>query len=85
MWYVYMIECQDGSLYTGVTTNIARRFQEHCSGRRGARYLRGRRLLGVVYLEKGHDRGSALRRERMLKRLEKKVKVALKQSVIEIM
>jgi len=83
-WCVYMIECEDGTLYTGVTTDIARRFREHCQGRRGARYLRGRHPVGVVYLERGHDRSSALRREAEIKGFRKKDKVSLKQVVIDV-
>jgi len=83
-WCVYMIECGDGSLYTGVTTDVARRFREHVAGHKGARYLRGRRAVGVVYLERGHDRSSALRREASIKRLKKEDKVLLKQCYIEL-
>ncbi|HEY8385317.1 MAG TPA: GIY-YIG nuclease family protein [Porticoccaceae bacterium] len=83
-WCVYMIECEDGTLYTGVTTDIARRFREHCEGRRGARYLRGRNPVGVVYLERGHDRGSALRREAEIKGWRKKDKVGIKQLSMDI-
>ena len=83
-WCVYMIECGDGSLYTGITTGIARRFREHREGRRGARYLRARVPVAVVYLERGHDRGSALRREAAIKRLDRSEKIHLKQSVIVI-
>jgi putative endonuclease len=79
-----MIECADGSLYTGVTTDIARRFREHSAGRKGARYLRARLPVGVVYLERGHDRGSALRREAAIKRLERAEKILLKQNVIAV-
>lgn len=83
-WCVYMIECADGTLYTGVTTDIARRFREHSQGRRGARYLRGRQPLGVVYLERGHDHGSALRREAEIKGFRKKDKAVIKQQVMDI-
>lgn len=83
-WCVYMIECDDGSLYTGITTDIARRFREHCHGKRGSRYLRGRTPLGVVYLEGGHDRSSALRRELAIKGLDKQSKIILKQVYISI-
>lgn len=81
-WCVYMIECDDGSLYTGITTDMARRFREHCQGKRGARYLRGRAPLGVVFLERGHNRSSALRREAAIKGLLRESKMSLKQSYI---
>ena len=75
-WQVYILSCSDGSLYTGITTDIARRFEEHRSGR-GARYFRGRAPLHLVYLEQGHDRASASRREIQLKRLRPEAKRAL--------
>lgn len=81
-WKVYILEATDGTLYTGVTTDIARRFREHSTGPKGARYFKGRTPLGVVYLEHGHDRSSALKREAAIKRLTKQEKVKLKQQVI---
>jgi len=67
-WQVYIIRCSDNSLYTGITTDIDRRLQQHASGR-GAKYFRGRQPQGVVYLEEGHDRSSAARREVVIKRM----------------
>ena len=67
-WMVYMIVSAAGSLYTGITTDIERRWQQHLDGR-GARHFRSRRPLAVVYLEAGHDRSSAARREAEIKRL----------------
>jgi putative endonuclease len=68
-WYVYIIRASDDSLYTGITTDVSRRFNEHCSGKKGARYFRGRKPLEVVYTEAHPDRGSALRREAVIKKL----------------
>jgi putative endonuclease len=67
-WQVYVILCSDDSLYTGITTDLRRRFDQHASGR-GAKYFRGRRPLEVVYREEGHTRSSASRREREIKDL----------------
>ncbi len=67
-WQVYIILCSDGSLYTGITTDVARRFAQHRAGT-GARYFRGHSPLRLVYLEPGHDRRSASRREAQIKRL----------------
>ena len=67
-WQVYMILCSDGSLYTGITTDVERRLSEH-AGLLGAKYFRGREPQRVVYLEIGHDRSSASRREAAIKRL----------------
>lgn len=61
-WQVYIILCSDDSLYTGITTDVERRFSRHAEGR-GAKYFRGRRPLQVVYLENGHNRSSASKRE----------------------
>ncbi|MDD2462756.1 MAG: GIY-YIG nuclease family protein [Desulfobulbus sp.] len=67
-WKVYMILCSDNSLYTGITTNIERRFRQH-NERRGAKYFRGRKPLALVYLESGHNRSTAAKREAAIKAL----------------
>ncbi|NRB70513.1 MAG: GIY-YIG nuclease family protein [Xanthomonadales bacterium] len=72
-----MIRCSDGSLYTGVSTDVERRFAEHLTGKRGARYFQGRRPEAIVYRESGHDRSSALRREAAIKALRREQKLAL--------
>lgn len=76
-WFVYIIEASDGSLYTGVTTDVERRFAEHCSSNRGARFFRGRKPLAVVYTETHPDRSSALRREAAIKQLTRERKLKL--------
>ena len=76
-WTVYMIKASDGSYYTGITTDIDRRFREHLEGRSGARYFRGRKPLSVVYTETGHCRSSALKREAAIKKLGKTDKIRL--------
>lgn len=68
-WYVYIIEASDGSLYTGATTDVERRFNEHCGPDKGARFFRGRKPLQVVYTESHPDRSSAQRRESDIKKL----------------
>ena len=65
-WQVYIIRCSDNSLYTGITTDIDRRFRQHAAGR-GARYFRGRQPLQVVYIELDHSRSTAARREVRIK------------------
>lgn len=72
-----MIRCEDGSLYTGVTTDVERRFDEHREGKRGARYFNGRRPQAVVWQESGHDRSSALKREAAIKKLDRRAKLRL--------
>jgi uncharacterized protein (TIGR02453 family) len=75
-WFVYLARCADGSLYTGVTTDPARRERAHNLGR-GAAYTRSRRPVRLVHLEPARDRGSALRRELAIKALSRKGKEAL--------
>lgn len=67
-WFVYIVLCSDASLYTGITTNLERRLAQHASGQ-GAKYFRGRLPGPVVYLEDGHTRGSASKREAAIKKL----------------
>jgi putative endonuclease len=67
-WQVYIIVCTDNSLYTGITTDMERRFRQHAESR-GARYFRGRQPDKVVYLESGHTRSTASKREIAIKKL----------------
>ncbi len=67
-WQVYIILCSDDSLYTGITTDIKRRYKQHLAGT-GAKYFRGRSPCRLVYLENDHDRSSASRRESQIKKL----------------
>jgi putative endonuclease len=67
-WQVYIILCSDNSLYTGITTDLTRRLRQHAAGR-GAKYFRGRRPEKVLYLETGHTRSTASRREAAIKTL----------------
>lgn len=69
-WSVYMIRCADGSLYTGATTDVERRFREHAAQKgRGARYLRGRMPLQLVYHHEVGAQSAALRLEYRIKQL----------------
>lgn len=71
-WSVYMIRCGDGSLYTGISTDVERRFGEHSTGGpKSAKYLRGRGPLKIVYTKLVGTRSEALVEERRLKRLSK--------------
>ncbi|RJO63471.1 MAG: GIY-YIG nuclease family protein [Myxococcales bacterium] len=74
VWFVYMIRCADGTLYTGSTTDLARRFAEHASGR-GARYTASRRPLRLVWAERRPDRSQAQRREAEMKNLSREAKL----------
>ena len=72
-WSVYIILCSDGSLYTGISTGPERRFRQHADGQ-GAKYFRTCKPLRIVYLEPGHTRGSACRRELQIKGMTKPAK-----------
>ena len=77
-WFVYILRCGDGSLYTGVTTDPQRRLRQHrgeIGG--GARYTRARLPIEIVYLESQSNRSSATKREAAIKRLKVKDKEAL--------
>jgi predicted GIY-YIG superfamily endonuclease len=67
-WYVYILRCGDGTLYTGIARNVAERLNEHASGR-GARYTRGRGPLELCTQHRCHCKGDALRLEYAIKRL----------------
>lgn len=76
-WYVYMVRCRDGSLYTGIATDVSRRIAEHQGGRTGARYLRGRGPLELAARWPVGDRGLALRLEHRIKRMSRAEKQSL--------
>ena len=75
-WYVYLLRCGDGSLYTGATDNVPRRLAAHQAGK-GAKYTRSRLPVELVYQETLPDRSAALRREAAIKRLPRARKLAL--------
>ena len=77
-WFIYMLRCADGSLYTGITTDVVRRVAEHNGdGAPGARYTRSRRPVELVYIEAVASRSEATRRETAIKRLDRVRKLAL--------
>jgi predicted GIY-YIG superfamily endonuclease len=75
-WQVYILECADSSLYTGITTDLQSRLASHNDGS-GAKYTRGRLPVRAVYAESAADRGSALRRELEIKGLSRTAKLEL--------
>ena len=78
-WYVYILQCSDNSLYTGITTNIQRRVMEHNGSIGGAKYTRSRRPVNLVYQEDCEDRSSASKREMEIKKLSSEKKRSLIQ------
>ena len=79
-WLVYIILCSDSSLYTGITTDIKRRFAEH-KNKKGAKYFYGRAPEKIVFLEEGHNRSTASKREYEIKTYTKLKKIILINSV----
>jgi len=76
-YFLYILHCSDDTLYTGITTDIQRRLEEHNSSAKGAKYTRSRRPVALVYTEKFEDRSSASKREYIIKRLSRAKKLAL--------
>ena len=75
-WYVYLLRCGDGTLYTGMTDDVERRLAAHQAGK-GAKYTRGRGPLTLVYTEEQPDKSAALKRELQIKKLRREQKEAL--------
>ena len=76
-WFVYMLRCNDKSLYTGVTTDVERRAEEHNHDKLGAKYTRMRRPVEVVYFESCEDRSSACQREYQIKQMTRRQKLLM--------
>lgn len=77
MYHVYILRCSDDSLYTGITTDLARRLAEHNSSSKGARYTRGRGPVKIIYSAVYADRSSASVEEARIKKLTRDEKLAL--------
>ena len=75
-WKLYILCCRDGSLYTGITTDVEKRFAAHIAGK-GAKYTRGRGPLELVYREECGDHSAALKRELEVKAMSREEKVKL--------
>jgi putative endonuclease len=78
-YFVYILECSDGSLYTGITTDITKRLDEHNTKDTGAKYTKARRPVKLLYKEPLNDRSSALKREYSIKKLTRLKKLQLIQ------
>lgn len=75
-WYLYIVRCRDGSLYTGIATDVERRMADHLANK-GAKYLRGRGPLKLVFTKKVGKKGRALKVEHQVKRLPRHKKETL--------
>lgn len=76
MYYAYILQCSDGSLYSGITTNVERRFNEH-KNKKGGHYTSSRTVVRVVYTEQLADRSTALKREAEIKSWPREKKLKL--------
>lgn len=76
-YVVYMLECSDATLYTGIARDVQARLKQHNSGDKGAKYTRSRRPVRLVYAQLCPDKSAALSRERQIKKLTRTQKLAL--------
>ncbi len=76
-WFVYIIEAENGHFYTGITTDLERRFSEHQSKQGGARFFHTSAAKKMIFQESHPDRSSASKREAAIKKLSRKAKIVL--------
>ncbi|MBI2038214.1 MAG: GIY-YIG nuclease family protein [Candidatus Magasanikbacteria bacterium] len=77
MYYVYILECVDKTLYTGIATDLARRVKEHNTSKLAAKYTRGRRPVKIVYTKRFRNRSNASKAEARIKKMTRKEKLKL--------
>ncbi|WP_347987164.1 GIY-YIG nuclease family protein [Methylomonas sp. AM2-LC] len=82
-WSVYIILCSDNSLYTGISTDVERRFRQHAT-QKGAKYFRHCQPLSIVHIEQGHNRSSASCREAVIKKMPHHLKLKLISHALSI-
>ena len=76
MWFVYIVECQDSSLYTGITNNLEKRLKAH-NEKKGAKAIKGKLPVKLVYQESYNEKKLALSREREIKSFKREIKLEL--------
>ena len=76
-YFVYIVKCSDDTLYTGITTDVKRRVEEHNGSDKGAKYTKLRRPVTLVYSETSEDRSSASKREYLIKKLSRVKKMEI--------
>ena len=77
MYYLYILECADKTLYTGIATDVERRVMEHNGDKLGAKYTSARRPVKLVYSQKCNDRSTATKEEIRIKKLSRSAKLKL--------
>ena len=80
-WFVYILECNDKTLYTGITNNLEKRIEQHNHGQEAAKYTRARRPVKCVYHEIQKNRSTATKREMAIKQLSRAKKIELIKSI----
>ncbi len=83
-YFVYILRCNDGTLYTGIARDVEKRLAEHNGSPKGAKYTRSRRPLVLAYRESCSDKSSALKREKAIKKMTRSQKEALLESSKQI-
>ena len=83
-WFVYILRCKNGDLYTGVTTDLVRRFKEHISGK-GGHFTKSFKVKELLFSEKRPDKSSALKREAQIKGWTRKKREALIAGNVELL
>lgn len=78
-WYVYMVRCSDDTLYTGVTTDVKRRVEEHNSEKKGAKYTKARQPVELVFKVMAKDRSKAQMKEAQLRKMSRADKLVMLQ------
>ena len=76
MYFVYLLKCKDGSIYTGITTDVERRFKEHLDGK-GGHYTKSTGVIEIIHTEQYKDKSAALKREAEIKSLSREKKLNL--------
>ena len=76
-WFLYIVECRDGTLYTGITTDVTRRVIEHNNSKLGAKSLKGKRPVVLVYSESYESQSDARKREAAIKQWKREYKLKL--------
>ena len=80
MWHIYILQCKDKTFYTGITTNLKRRLNEHNTSSLGAKYTKGRRPVKLVYSSSQKNKSNALKEEYKIKKLSRVEKLEIVES-----
>ena len=79
-WFIYILETENNKLYTGITTDVERRFEEHRSTKKGAKFTKANPVIKILYIEISENRSTASKREMEIKKLSRSEKFKLIES-----